>query len=154
MELGDFLPREAVMHDIDAGSKKQVLQAMSELAGDLTGLPQRAVFDAMLQREKLGSTGVGNGVAIPHGKFENFDRIVGVFARLKTPVPFDAIDDKPVDLIFMLLAPETAGADHLKALSRVARALRDHDRLFSIRQADDGDAIHDALLRLPRSNAA
>jgi hypothetical protein len=91
----------------------------------MTGLESRRVFECLLQREKLGSTGLGQGIAIPHGKFSELDRVQGLFARLAHPVDFDAPDDQPVDLVFLLLAPESAGADHLKALARISRLLRD-----------------------------
>ena len=116
-----------------ANSKKQLLQLLAEKAAGITGLPEREIFDTILQRERLGSTGVGNGIAIPHGKLAGVKRITGVFARLETPVDFEALDDQPVDLVFLLLAPEGAGADHLKALSRIARVLRDADTVAKIR---------------------
>ena len=125
MDLSDLLKPEAVLPSLHAQSKKQVLQEVCETAGRLTGLGEREIFDTILQRERLGSTGVGHGVAIPHGKLRSLDRLVGVFARLSRPVDFDALDDQPVDLVFLLLAPESAGADHLKALARIARVLRD-----------------------------
>lgn len=154
MELGDFLSRDAVITDIKASSKKQVLQALSEKASELTGLSARDIFDTIIQREKLGSTGVGNGVAIPHGKFSKYDRITGLFVRLERPVDFDALDDQPVDMIMMLLAPEEAGADHLKALSRVARVMRDRQRMDAIRNTDDSDAIHALMTDTNQSDAA
>ncbi|MGB7432159.1 MAG: PTS IIA-like nitrogen regulatory protein PtsN [Ahrensia sp.] len=154
MELGDFLSRDAVITDIKASSKKQVLQALSEKASELTGLSAREIFDTIVQREKLGSTGVGNGVAIPHGKFGKYDRITGVFVRLEEPVDFDALDDQPVDMIMMLLAPEEAGADHLKALSRVARAMRDRQRMQAIRNTTDADTIHALMTDPAQSDAA
>ena len=123
MDLSDLLEPGAVMPALRANSKKQLLQLLAERAASLTGLPEREIFDTILQRERLGSTGVGNGIAIPHGKLPRVEKIVGVFARLAQPVDFDALDDQPVDLVFLLLAPESAGADHLKALSRIAAFL-------------------------------
>ena len=134
--------------------EKQLLQLLAEKAAGVTGLPEREIFDTILQRERLGSTGVGNGVAIPHGKLPGIERITGVFARLETPVDFEAIDDQPVDLVFLLLAPEGAGADHLKALSRIARVLRDADNTAKIRGTKDAAAIHSFLAQAPASNAA
>lgn len=154
MEMGDFLSRDAVVLDIKATSKKQVLQALSEKAGELTDLSAREVFDTIIQREKLGSTGVGNGVAIPHGKFGKYDRITGLFARLDKPVDFDALDDQPVDIVFVLLAPEEAGADHLKALSRVARVLRDPQRIHALRRAPDIDGVFDELTNVAQPDVA
>jgi PTS system nitrogen regulatory IIA component len=154
MDLSDLIEVSAVMPALKVNSKKQLLQVLSERAAQLTGLPERLVFDTILQREKLGSTGVGNGIAIPHGKIPGVTRIVGVFARLETPVDFEALDDQPVDLVFLLLAPEGAGADHLKALSRIARALRDTDTVAKIRGTTDAAAIHAFLSAAPASNAA
>jgi len=107
-----------------------------------------------LQRERLGSTGVGNGIAIPHGKIASVRSIVGVFARLESPVDFEALDDQPVDLVFLLLAPEGAGADHLKALSRIARVLRDQDLVAKLRATDSASAIYAFLNEEQASNAA
>jgi PTS system nitrogen regulatory IIA component len=125
MDLSDLIDVPAIMPALRANSKKQLLQLLAEKAAQVTGLPEREIFDTILQRERLGSTGVGNGIAIPHGKLAGVKRITGVFARLESPVDFEALDDQPVDLVFLLLAPEGAGADHLKALSRIARVLRD-----------------------------
>ena len=111
-------------------------------------LPEREIFDTLLHRERLGSTGIGDGIAIPHGKLVQLTRIVGVFARLDRPVDFDALDDEPVDLVFLLLAPEGAGADHLKALARIARVLRDGDTATKLRASRDPAALY-ALLTQP-----
>jgi PTS system nitrogen regulatory IIA component len=121
MDLSDLVDVPAILPGLKANSKKQLLQLLAERAASITGLQEREIFDTILQRERLGSTGVGNGIAIPHGKLAGVKRITGVFARLDTPVDFEALDDEPVDLVFLLLAPEGAGADHLKALSRIAR---------------------------------
>lgn len=154
MDLSDLIDVPAVMPGLKANSKKQLLQMLSEKAASITGLPEREVFDTILQRERLGSTGVGNGIAIPHGKLSGVKRITGVFARLETPVDFEALDDQPVDLVFLLLAPEGAGADHLKALSRIARVLRDADTVQKIRGTKDAAAIHAFLAQTPASHAA
>jgi PTS system nitrogen regulatory IIA component len=142
------------MPALKANSKKQALQLLAEKAARITGLPEREIFDTVLRREKLGSTGVGNGIAIPHGKIPGVRRITGVFARMEQPVDFDSLDDQPVDLIFLLLAPEGAGADHLKALSRIARVLRDGDTVAKIRGTSDAAAIHAFLSQTPASHAA
>ncbi|MDN2566478.1 PTS IIA-like nitrogen regulatory protein PtsN [Aquibium sp. A9E412] len=154
MDLSDLIEVSAVMPALKANSKKQLLQLLAEKAAALTGLPEREIFDTILQRERLGSTGVGNGIAIPHGKLPGITEIRGVFARLETPVDFDALDDLPVDLVFLLLAPEGAGADHLKALSRIARVLRNADTVDKIRGTKDAAAIHAFLSQTPASNAA
>jgi PTS system nitrogen regulatory IIA component len=154
MNLGDILAEDAVIGDLRASSKKQLLQTISEHAAELTGLSAREIFDTVLQREKLGSTGVGNGIAIPHAKFPGFDRIAGVFAQLHEPIEFDALDEQPVDLVFLLLAPENAGADHLKALSRVARLMRDPGRVAMLRATSDPQMLYHHLVERPASNAA
>lgn len=154
MDLSDLIAVPAVMPALKANSKKQLLQLLAEKAAQVTGLPEREIFDTILQRERLGSTGVGNGIAIPHGKLPGISRITGIFARLENPVDFEALDDQPVDLVFLLLAPEGAGADHLKALSRIARVLRDSDIVSKIRGTKDAAAIHTFLSQTPASHAA
>ncbi|MET3661837.1 PTS IIA-like nitrogen regulatory protein PtsN [Aquamicrobium ahrensii] len=154
MALNDLVDVPAIMPALKANSKKQVLQLLAERASTISGIPERDIFETILQREKLGSTGVGNGIAIPHGKLAGVKGITGVFARLETPVDFEALDDQPVDLVFLLLAPEGAGADHLKALSRIARVLRDSDTVAKIRGTRDAQAIHSLLSETPASHAA
>jgi PTS system nitrogen regulatory IIA component len=146
MDLSDLLTPEAALPSLHAQSKKQVLQEVCETAAGLTGLPEREIFDTILQRERLGSTGVGHGVAIPHGKLRSLDKLVGVFARLARPVDFDSLDDQPVDLVFLLLAPESAGADHLKALARIARVLRDTAVAQKLRVAKDTAELYSVLI--------
>ena len=153
-DLTDLIDRDAVLGALKANSKKKVLQDLAVPAARATGLPERQIFETVLQRERLGSTGIGNGIAIPHGKLSGVPRIVGAFARLEHSVDFDAIDGAPVDLVFMLLAPEDAGTDHLKALSRIARALRNEDRIARLRASDDPDAILAILAEAGRSQAA
>jgi PTS system nitrogen regulatory IIA component len=154
MDLSDLIEVSAVMPALKANSKKQLLQLLAEKASTVTGLPEREIFDTILQRERLGSTGVGNGIAIPHGKLPGITAITGVFARLEHPVEFEALDDQPVDIVFLLLAPEGAGADHLKALSRIARVLRDSETVAKIRGTRDAAAIHTFLSSAPASHAA
>jgi nitrogen PTS system EIIA component len=154
MDLGDLIQPDAVLPALKVNSKKQLLQIMSEKAAALTGLSEREVFDTIIQRERLGSTGIGDGIAIPHGKINSVKRIAGVFAQLETPVDFEALDDQPVDIVFLLLAPENAGADHLKALSRIARMLRDPERIAKLRTAHDAGLIYELLTSQPASNAA
>jgi PTS system nitrogen regulatory IIA component len=154
MDLSDLIDVPAIMPALKANSKKQLLQLLSERAASITGIPEREIFDTILQRERLGSTGVGNGIAIPHGKLTGVKRITGVFARLETPVDFEALDDEPVDLVFLLLAPEGAGADHLKALSRIARVLRDGETVTKVRGTSDAAAIHALLSDTQGSKAA
>ncbi|MBK8457988.1 MAG: PTS IIA-like nitrogen regulatory protein PtsN [Phyllobacteriaceae bacterium] len=154
MDLSDLIEASAILPALKANSKKQLLQILAEKAEAITGVPEREIFESLMQRERLGSTGVGNGIAIPHGKLAKVRALVGVFARLETPVAFDALDDQPVDLVFLLLAPEGAGADHLKALSRIARALRDTAIVDRIRATGDAAAIHALLAMGPTSHAA
>ena len=125
MDLADLIAPEAVYPSLKAKTKKQALQDVAQRAAVLTGLDAREIFDTLLQRERLGSTGVGRGIAIPHGRMPGLPSIVSVFARLDEPIDFEALDNEPVDLIFLLLAPEHAGADHLKALARISRLLRE-----------------------------
>lgn len=141
MALTDLLSPEAVLPALKVNGKKQAFQELSAHAARLTGLDERDIFETLLQRERLGSTGIGDGIAIPHGKPAKIDRLFGLFARLERPIDFEALDGQPVDLIFLLLAPESAGADHLKALARVARILREPDVLERIRATRDPAAL-------------
>lgn len=136
MELQKLINADCVIPKLAASSKKQALHELSLCAATHTGQEQQAIFDALLERERLGTTGVGGGVAIPHGKLACLNQLYGLFARLDTPIDFEAIDDQPVDLIFLLLAPESAGADHLKTLSRVSRLLRDKEICEKLRDSD------------------
>ncbi|MGI9357132.1 MAG: PTS IIA-like nitrogen regulatory protein PtsN [Rhizobiaceae bacterium] len=154
MQLVDIISQDSVIANAKSNSKKQVLQDIAEVAASETGVASRTIFDLLLQRERLGSTGIGNGVAIPHGKLPGLKGITGVFARLAKPVPFDAMDDEPVDLVFAILAPEGSGADHLKALSRIARIMRNPDTLTALRQTTDRDVIYTLLGSEETANAA
>ncbi|OYX82335.1 MAG: PTS IIA-like nitrogen-regulatory protein PtsN [Azorhizobium sp. 35-67-5] len=154
MPLADLVARDAVFPSLRASSKKQALQELAQHAAALIGRDQREIFETLLQRERLGSTGVGNGIAIPHGKLPRLDKLFGAFARLEKPIDFEALDGEPVDLVFLLLAPEAAGADHLKALARVARMLRDPTIADKLRGTRDAAAIHAVLTTAPASDAA
>lgn len=154
MALADLLQQDAIIPSLKVNSKKQLLQELAAKAAKLTGVAEREIFDVIVQRERLGSTGVGHGIAIPHGKLTSISQIVGLFARLDSPVDFEALDDEPVDLVFLLLAPEGAGADHLKALSRIARVLRDQDLVTKLRATDSASAIYAFLNEEQASNAA
>ena len=146
MRLTDLVATNAVIPALKVNSKKQAVQELAAKAAQLTGQAERAIFDVLIQREKLGSTGVGNGIAIPHGKLANLGRLFGLFARLDRPVDFETLDGQPVDLIFVLLAPESAGADHLKALAKIARLLRDPDVAHKLRESRDAAAIYAVLM--------
>lgn len=150
----DFLRPEAILANLKAASKKQALQDLARRAAELTGQHERFIFDVLLERERLGSTGVGRGIAIPHGKLPNLSDVFGAFARLERPIDFDAVDEQPVDLVFLLLAPEGAGADHLKALARISRMLRDESLCEKLRGCQSADAIYALLSRTEAVNAA
>lgn len=154
MEISDLLSADGVIPSLKVSGKKQALQELAAKAAQLTDLPERAIFDILLERERLGTTGIGGGIAIPHGKLPTLDRLYGIFARLDSPVDFDAIDDQPVDLFFLLLAPESAGADHLKALARVSRLLRDKMVCDKLRGSDSNDALYALLTESAASRAA
>ena len=155
MELIDLIKPDCVIPRMRATSKKQALQELARKGADLSGLAHREILDVLLERERLGTTGVGSGIAIPHGKHDGLNRLIGVFARAKKPIDFDSVDGAPVDLMFLLLAPRTAGADHLKALARISRALRDPNICNKLRGCNDADAIFAVLsASTSTSNAA
>ena len=154
MEISDMISQDGVIANLRVTSKKQALQELSKKAAALTGQPERTIFEVLVERERLGTTGVGNGIAIPHGKLPGLDQLHGLFARLEKPVDFESIDDEPVDLICLLLAPETAGADHLKALARVSRLLRDSAICEKLRGTDKADAVYALLTESTASHAA
>lgn len=154
MEIADLITPEGVVANLRSKSKKQALQELAAIAAGITGLEERKIFDVLLERERLGTTGVGQGIAIPHGKLAELERLHGVFARLEQPIDFEAIDERPVDLIFLLLAPEGAGADHLKALARVSRLLRDGAKCEKLRATADGETLYALLSEAPTNHAA
>jgi PTS system nitrogen regulatory IIA component len=153
MPLNDLVAPNAIIPALKVNGKKQALQELAAKAAELSGLGERTIFEILMQREKLGSTGVGNGIAIPHGKLPKLNKLFGVFARLERPIDFEALDGQAVDLVFLLLAPEGAGADHLKALARVARLLRDPDVAHKLRDSRDVEALY-SVLALPSASAA
>ncbi|MGA9797281.1 MAG: PTS IIA-like nitrogen regulatory protein PtsN [Rhizomicrobium sp.] len=153
MEISDLLVPEAVLASLKAQSKKQLLQELAERAAAVSGLPERRIFETLIERERLGSTGMGQGIAIPHGRLAGVKKITGLFARLETPIVYEAVDDQPVDLVFLLLAPEDAGADHLKALARVSRLLRNKQTCEKLRAASKPEVLY-ALLTEPSNGGA
>ena len=153
MALTDVVAIDAIIPALKVNSKKQALQELAAKAAEISGHSEKTIFETLMQREKLGSTAVGNGIAIPHGKMPNLTRLFGLFARLDRPLDFEALDGLPVDLIFLLLAPEGAGADHLKALARVARLLRDSAIAHKLRASHDAEALY-AVLAMPSASAA
>ena len=154
MNIVDILKVDGIIPRLNAGSKKQALQELSKRAAQMTGVGERQIFDVLLERERLGTTGVGHGIAIPHGKLPQIDRLYGLFGRLESPIDYDSIDEEPVDLIFLLLAPEGAGADHLKALSRVSSRLRDRTVCEKLRGTADRDGLYALLVETENDQAA
>ena len=153
MEIVDLIEPRAVIASLKATGKKQALQELARHAAVITGLGERRIFETLLERERLGTTGVGHGVAIPHGKLSELKRLHGMFARLDKPIDFESIDEQPVDLIFLLLAPEGAGADHLKALARISRLLRNAGMCDKLRGATSADGLY-MLLTQSEAQAA
>ncbi len=153
IELSDVLSPGGVVLDLKASSKRQVLRTLAERVAEAQALEAGPVLEALLEREKLGTTGIGDGLAIPHAKLAGLDRLVAVFARLQTPVSFDSLDDEPVDLVFLLLAPTAAAAEHLKALAQVARIFRDDELCAALRRAPNPSVAFDLLTgrREPRA---
>jgi PTS system nitrogen regulatory IIA component len=149
MELADILAERAVLTCTGVVDKHQLFDRLSEKAAELTGFPRKQIFETLMGREELGSTGLGNGIAIPHGKIRGLKAVTAVFAQLDQPIEFDALDDQPVDLVVVLLAPVGAGADHLKALSRFARLLRTESITEQLRSEADPAKLH-AVLTTPR----
>ena len=154
MPLRSFLSPEAVASAVKAKNKKQALHEISALAGRIIGRNAHDIFEPLLQRERLGSTGIGDGIAIPHCKLARLDRLFGFLGRLEKPIAFDALDGEPVDILFLLLAPEGAGADHLKALARIARVLREPGLIDRLRTARDADALYAVLIEASTRKAA
>ncbi len=154
MEMTDLIGSGSVVANLRVTSKKQALQELAKRAAELTAQPERVIFDVLIERERLGTTGVGNGIAIPHGKLPSLDRLYVLFARLETPIEFDASDQLPVDLICVLLAPEAANPDHLKALARISRLLHDRAICEKLRGTDRTEAIHALLTESMASHAA
>jgi PTS system nitrogen regulatory IIA component len=154
MNLGDLIVRDGIMPALAATSKKQALQEMALRAAELTGLDQRMIFDMLLQRERLCSTGFGHGIAIPHIRLVQVKATVGLFARAVQPIEFDALDGEPVDLMFLLLSPEHAAGDRLKALARISRLVRQPGTLDRLRTAKDADQIHAVISDAAESHAA
>ena len=146
MNISDLLAPEAVLASLKAQTKKQLLQELAARAHARTNLPEKQIFETLNERERLGTTGVGAGIAIPHGRMAGATTITGVFARLESAIDYEAVDGQPVDLVFMLLAPENAGADHLKALARVSRLLRDKAVCEKLRAAKSVEALYAILI--------
>ena len=149
MDMAALLSPESVVYHLDAHSKKHAIQEIATVAARRTGVPEREVFDTLLQRERLGSTGVGHGIAIPHGKLVGLEALSGFFFLLAEPIEFESLDNQPVDVVFALLAPEDAGADHLKALAKIARTLRTPGMVDDLRDADSASELYALITRAP-----
>lgn len=154
MELADILSKDSVVPCAKVTSKRQLLQLAADKAAEATGLDPHEIFETLIEREKCGTTGLGGGIAVPHGKLKGIDEVIGIFIRLDRAIEFDAVDEMPVDLVFVLLAPQGAGADHLKALSRIARTLR-HDRLVEqLRRSREADRLYSLLVQPEQADDA
>ena len=156
MQIADLLSPEGVVPALKLKDKNkaQLLKELAERAAPLAKVPGKRILETLVERERLGSTGVGQGIAVPHGRLGDIDKIVGVFARLETPVEYEAVDNQPVDLVFMLLAPEGAGADHLKALARVSRLLRNQTACEKLRNANTAEALYAILTEPPAGSSS
>jgi nitrogen PTS system EIIA component len=148
MNLADIIDARAILPALKAQSKKQLLQELAQAMAPIVAVDHRIVFESLLTREKLGSTGLGQGIAIPHGRLPNISRVYGLFARLAAPVGYESVDGEPVDLVFALLSPAQAGADHLKALARISRLLREPDTMMKLRGTDSAEGLY-AILTEP-----
>ena len=145
MKISDIMSVNSVLLSAKAKNKRQLLQELSQFAANITKVDDRTIFDALLERENLGSTGFGGGTALPHARLAELDRVYGFFVRLAAPVDFEAIDNKPVDMLFLLLSPESSGADHLTALAQISRILKDTGTVAKLRETAGKEEIH-ALL--------
>ena len=154
MEINDLITPASVIPNLRAANKRQALQELARRAASLCGLDEHKIFETLLEREQLGTTGIGAGTAVPHGRLPDLTRPVALFARLEKPLEFDAIDSQPVDLIFLLLTPSDASADHLKALARISRLLRNRAMCTKLRGTEDSDAIYALLTDRAASHAA
>jgi nitrogen PTS system EIIA component len=154
MHLADFLDCDAIKPALPAGNKRSLMQQMANLAAQRLGVKSAAVLGGLNEREQIGSTGFGQGVAIPHAKIDGLERVYGLFARLGEPVDYKAIDNRPVDLVFLLLSPPDAGAEHLKALAAISRVTRDAATLERLRGARSRDALAALLLGADERDAA
>jgi nitrogen PTS system EIIA component len=152
MNLAEIINARAVLPHLKAQNKKQLLQELAQAMAAIVAVDHRIIFETLLTREKLGSTGLGQGIAIPHGRLPQIKRVYGLFARLSAPVAYDSVDGEPVDLVFVLLSPDQAGADHLKALARISRLLREPDTIKKLRGTDSADGLY-AILTEPAATA-
>lgn len=154
MDLSDLLAPGAIVPALRVSSKKQLLQHLAQRGAQLTGIAERRLLGLLAQRERLGTTGLGGGIAIPHARVAGLARITGLFARLEAPVEYQALDQEPVGLVFTLLSPENSGAEHLKALARVSRVFRDAALVAKLRGSASADALYALLCGHAQPQAA
>jgi nitrogen PTS system EIIA component len=154
MNLAEIIDSRAILPAVKAQNKKQLLQELSQSLGGIVAVDHRIIFETLLTREKLGSTGLGQGIAIPHGRLPNISRVYGLFAKLATPIAYDSVDGEPVDLVFVLLSPNHAGADHLTALARISRLLRAPDTMAKLRGTATAEGLYAILTEPPAAVAA
>jgi PTS system nitrogen regulatory IIA component len=154
MDIAELITPQAILPNLRVATKRQLLQELAKRAAALAGLDEKTVLDTLMERERLGSTGIGSGTAVPHGRLPDLPRMFALFARLEKPIPFDSVDDQPVDLVFLLLTPDNAGADHLKALARISRLLRDKATCAKLRGTDRAEALYALLTDRTASHAA
>ena len=153
MNLSEIIDSRAILPAVKAQNKKQLLQELSQAIAGMVAVDHRIIFETLLTREKLGSTGLGQGIAIPHGRLPNINRVYGLFAKLASPVAFESVDSQPVDLVFVLLSPDHAGADHLTALARISRLLRESGTIAKLRGTTTAEGLY-AILTEPTVAAA
>ena len=153
MRLDEIIDDQSVLANVKAQGKKQLLLELAQAMASRVAIDHRVIFETLLTREKLGSTGIGQGIAIPHGKVPTLNRVYGLFARLATPIDFESVDGQPVDLVFVLLAPDHAGADHLKALAKISRLLRDPVMVQKLRGTESAESLY-AILTEPAATAS
>jgi PTS system nitrogen regulatory IIA component len=146
MEFSELVSKESVVTDIEDVQKRDVLLHLSEIASKASGVSEKSIYEILIERESLGTTGVGHGVAIPHGKIDGLDKIYGVLATTKNPVDFESADGQSVDIMFLLLTPSGAGADHLKALAKVSKTLRDTGICDEMRKAKNSKDLYNLLV--------
>lgn len=154
MQISDLLSPEGVLASLKVKDKKTLLSLLADKAAFLTRVPSQRILETLIERERLGTTGVGQGIAIPHGRLTEIRKITGIFVKLDTPIEYEAVDNQPVELVFMLLAPEGSGADHLKALARVSRLLRNQAACDKLRKATSSEAMYAILTDPPSTSAA
>ena len=154
MNLSNIISADAILPNLKVQSKKQLLQELSQHLGSDLAIDQRIIFETLLTREKLGSTGLGQGIAIPHGRLPSITKVHGLFAKLAAPIEFDSVDGEPVDLVFVLLSPDHAGADHLTALARISRLLRAPATLAKLRGATTAEGLYAILTEPPQNSSA